>query len=93
MFFRSNGHTSHQEFWDDSDTSQRKHVLTVSFPPGYPAVPLALEPLEVPDCDTGQRSLSQQAAAEALSWNRESGLGAVIHQAQKVRYDSKQVAS
>ncbi|KAF9362995.1 hypothetical protein BGX34_005094 [Mortierella sp. NVP85] len=64
------------------DTSQRKHVLTVSFPPGYPAVPLALEPLEVPECDTGQRSLSQQAAAEALSWNQESGLGAVIQQAQ-----------
>lgn len=76
-----------------SDASQRKHVLTVTFPPGYPAVPLILEPLEVPDCDAGQHSLSQQAAAEALSWNRELGLEAVIQHAEKVQYKQQTIAA
>ncbi|KAI8351053.1 E3 ubiquitin-protein ligase FANCL-like protein [Mortierella sp. GBAus27b] len=68
---------------DLCDASQRKHVLTVTFPRGYPVVPLILEPLEVPDCDVGQRSISQQAATETISWDRESGLGAVIRHAEK----------
>ncbi|KAF9939158.1 hypothetical protein BGZ65_011309 [Modicella reniformis] len=65
------------------DASKRKHDLTVSFPPGYPAVPLIVEPLEVPECDAGQRSLSQQVAAEALLLKNNPRLEAVIQQAEK----------
>jgi len=39
----------------NSDGSQRKHKLVVEFPPGYPAVPLKLDPMEVPKCDFDQR--------------------------------------
>ncbi|KAI8603701.1 WD-repeat region-domain-containing protein [Dissophora ornata] len=67
-----------------SDASQRKHTLTISFPPGYPSVPLTLEPLETPECDPDQHSLSQRLNTDTtVSSREESDLQAVIRHAEK----------
>ncbi|CAO3570880.1 unnamed protein product [Mortierella alpina] len=67
------------------DASERKHLLTVTFPPGYPTVPLILEPLDIPRSDsehglTGLGYLSTTASASSKSGYR---LESVIQEAEK----------
>ncbi|KAG0357499.1 hypothetical protein BGZ54_000322 [Gamsiella multidivaricata] len=65
------------------DVSQRKHLLTVKFPPGYPTIPFILEPLETPECDLEHRSFTQQLAADTHSLRQQSGLQAVVQQTER----------
>ncbi|KAF9967758.1 hypothetical protein BGZ70_008310 [Mortierella alpina] len=67
------------------DASGRLHLLTVTFPPGYPTVPLILEPLDIPKSDsehglTGHEYLSTIASASSKSGYR---LESVIQEAEK----------
>ncbi|KAF9913739.1 hypothetical protein BX616_009682 [Lobosporangium transversale] len=64
-----------------SDASGRKHLLTVDFPPGYPAVPFNLKPLEIPEHDI--QRLSQTLTSKSLSLNQENGLLAAVECAEK----------
>ncbi|KAI1315760.1 hypothetical protein EDD11_000363 [Mortierella claussenii] len=70
------------------DASQRKHTLTVRFPPGYPVASLVLEPLETPECDTER--LSQTLPTKALAPKQGLGLVAAIEQAEKQLQDFKE---
>ncbi|KAG0301419.1 hypothetical protein BGZ98_008368 [Dissophora globulifera] len=66
-----------------SDASQRKHMLVVRFPQGFPTVPPTVEPLETPACNSGHTSLSQQLNSNGLSFGQQPGLQSVIRHAEK----------
>ncbi|KAF9203380.1 hypothetical protein BGZ49_006500 [Haplosporangium sp. Z 27] len=63
------------------DASRRRHILTVSFPPGYPATPLILEPLDIPECESER--LSQKLNSEVAASREGSRLDIVVQQAEK----------
>ncbi|KAF9435420.1 hypothetical protein BGZ76_006325 [Entomortierella beljakovae] len=64
-----------------SDASQRKHILTVRFPPGYPAASLILDPLEVPEYDSER--LSQAFDFEVTNSKEGLRLDSVVQKAEK----------
>ncbi|KAF9180047.1 hypothetical protein BGZ50_006486 [Haplosporangium sp. Z 11] len=66
------------------DASQRKHLLTVQFPPGYPTVPLKIEPLLVPETESELRLLKHGYMTGVLTTSQESGLQFAVTQAEKL---------
>ncbi|KAF9957306.1 hypothetical protein BGZ72_001944 [Mortierella alpina] len=68
------------------DASGREHLLTVSFPPGYPTVPLVMEPLDIPkgDSDHGLADHGFLSTAAGISSSKpEFRLESVIQMAEK----------
>ncbi|KAF9585314.1 hypothetical protein BGW38_002927 [Lunasporangiospora selenospora] len=55
------------------DASQRNHILTIDFPPGYPAVPLAPRPLEIPKTESGDALNSLEHLAPSVTASQISG--------------------
>ncbi|KAF9573063.1 hypothetical protein EC968_009023 [Mortierella alpina] len=65
------------------DASGRKHLLTVSFPPGYPTVPLIMEPLDIPKGDSDQGLVDQGYLSATSSSKSGFQLQSVIQEAEK----------
>ncbi|KAG0199236.1 hypothetical protein BGX33_011788 [Mortierella sp. NVP41] len=66
-----------------SDASRRKHLITARFPPGYPAVPLNIATLEIPECEDDQHAAQLGLNAGGISSKQGSGLEAAIRQAER----------
>ncbi|KAG9324017.1 hypothetical protein KVV02_003496 [Mortierella alpina] len=67
------------------DASGRKHQLTVSFPPGYPTVPLIMEPLDIPKSDSDHDQGLADRGYLSTTTSSSSGfqLKSVIQEAEK----------
>ncbi|KAG0347694.1 hypothetical protein BG004_007177 [Podila humilis] len=71
-----------------SDLAGKKHVLTVCFPPGYPTVPLTIEPLVVPQYDSSNTSAGTLDQGSAFDGHIQSlinpdGLREAVERAEK----------
>ncbi|KAG0053592.1 hypothetical protein BGZ83_000802 [Gryganskiella cystojenkinii] len=65
-----------------NDGSSRKHKLAVEFPQGYPAVPLKLDPMEVPNLDSSEQRMEERGLL-IPALRQETNLSLAINQAEK----------
>ncbi|KAG0206660.1 hypothetical protein BGX28_001908 [Mortierella sp. GBA30] len=64
------------------DASKRRHLLTVTFPPGHPTVPLIMEPLEIPKSES-EHGLAMDFMSTTSSSRQGLELEGVIQQAEE----------